>query len=170
MLVTVRMFNVPSLSQNNHQNCFQDYLQIHPEALGINVNQIVFNSLVPGEMAAAINLGQTGYPAPHRQPPPLPEAVGFQMFGQSRPRPNDGHIALQHIPQLGQFVNLQAPDNTADPRHLRVISPNLLIQPPPGIIRHTAKLMKPEDNSILPQPLLVVEYWSAVGQQDKQAD
>lgn len=39
---------------------------------------------------------------------------------------DDGHLALQNIDQLRQFIKTSPPENTPDTRHARILSRDLL--------------------------------------------
>ena len=63
----------------------------------------------PGDAGAGLAVGQDA------------GAVAAQFARQQRARPHDAHVALEHVDQLGQFVNAGAADQLANGGHPRVV-------------------------------------------------
>src|SRR3954464_4856102 len=73
--------------------------------------------------AKPVNPGRT---TRRRRPPAQPLPVLRELFDQlleedraDRPRPDDRHVAAQHVPQLGQLVELGRAQHAPDRRVLR---------------------------------------------------
>ena len=78
-----------------------------------------------------------------------------------RPRPDQAHVAAQHIQQLGQFVNAQAPNDLPYACHAVIVC----ARPTRfavffGISPHAAELGNAESSAVLPHTLLTVEHWA----------
>jgi hypothetical protein len=42
-----------------------------------------------------------------------------------RPRPNEGHIALQYIEELGELIEAGPPEESSNPRYTRIVRASL---------------------------------------------
>src|SRR5215831_19628202 len=78
-----------------------------------------------------------------------------------RPRANDRHFAQQYIHQLGELVDIRAPQNTANARHARIVLDRLLEVAPIFDRRHRSELNDLDDFIIVPMPGLAEEYGTA---------
>ena len=56
-------------------------------------------------------------------------SVGFQLAGDKRARADGGHVALQHVEELGQLVQGSSAQHTADRRDARVMGELLVLIP-----------------------------------------
>ena len=88
------------------------------------------------------------------------------------PRPDDRHVAAQHVPELRQLVEVRAAQEAcraasrADRRSLRPHRPGLAL----GVVVHRAELDDRERLAVEAHPLLAVEHRAARGQPDQQRD
>src|SRR5262252_7318504 len=78
-----------------------------------------------------------------------------------RPRANDRHFAQQYIHQLGELVDIRAPQNTANARHARIVLDRLLEAATIFDRRHRSELKDLDDFIIVPMPGLAEEYGTA---------
>src|SRR5262249_57898794 len=74
------------------------------------------------------------------------------------PRADEAHVALEDVPELGQFVEPRHPDEAADPRHAFVFvarpdGPARLL----GVGPHRSKLVERERPAVLADALLRVQ-------------
>ena len=56
-------------------------------------------------------------------------SVGFQLAGDKRARADGGHVALQHVEELGQLVQGSSAQHTANRRDARVMGELLVLIP-----------------------------------------
>ena len=84
-----------------------------------------------------------------------------------RPRPDQGHRAPQHVPQLGQLVERGAPQEGADTGDPWVMGDGQAGAR--GTDAHGAQLDQPERPAVLADPLLVEEQRPPVLEQDERA-
>jgi len=60
------------------------------------------------------NLPQTRDPGFHVEAPELLKFVVVDLVDRMRPRSNQAHLSAQHVPELREFVETVAADDTAD--------------------------------------------------------
>src|SRR5215467_2265748 len=78
-----------------------------------------------------------------------------------RPRANDRHFAQQYVHQLGEFVDIRAPQNAANARHARIVLDRLLELAAIFERRHRSELEDFYGSIIVPMPGLAEEYGTA---------
>src|SRR6516225_4870653 len=76
-------------------------------------------------------------------------------------RANDRHFAQQYIHQLGELVDIRAPQNTANARHARIVLDRLFELAAIFERRHRSELKYLDDFIIVPMPGLAEEYGTA---------
>src|SRR5437660_48547 len=98
-----------------------------------------------------------------------------------RPRPDQAHLALEHIDQLRQFVQAALSQQPSHPRHPRVIA-NLedqardlaaaahLFKHRLGVDHHGAELEAAEMPAVEPDAILYEEHWTRPIQLDRDHD
>src|SRR5687768_6046355 len=67
------------------------------------------------------HLPETGDAGLHRQPRLAPRHTDLILPERRRPRPNEAHLARQHVEELGEFVDVQRSKNTADTSDPRIL-------------------------------------------------
>ena len=109
--------SIPSPSRHHHRHCLKQNLKIQPEGTVLDVIQIHHHHIVIAHLAAAANLPEAGHPWGNLKPPPVPLLHHLILEGQAGPGADEGHVALEHIEQLGQFIDAVSADNSADRGH-----------------------------------------------------
>ena len=97
------------------------------------------------------------------QPPP----VQARLIHHDGPRPDQGHLAPQHVQQLRQLVDAGTPQQAAQTRHAHIVAKlsrrapfrvDQAGQPSLRIGRHGAELQTREKPSAAPDPLLAKQH------------
>src|SRR5205814_1928029 len=60
------------------------------------------------------DLPEAGDAGPHAQPRLAPRGAELVLAAWAGPGADDGHVADQHVPELGEFVDVQVADEPAD--------------------------------------------------------
>src|SRR5438552_3990675 len=71
--------------------------------------------------AAAPYLARARDPRLRTQPPEVMILVAQQVRLEERPRPDERHVADQHVPQLRQLVQAPPPEYASQLRHPRIV-------------------------------------------------
>ena len=108
------------------------------------------------ERVSALDRRQAGEPRADTQRLVVAAHVAVHDLGRLRPRPDERHVAPQHVPDLGQLVDGARPQPAADRRHPRVVG----LEPHPGAVvrrarHHRAELDDRELPAAAPDPGLV---------------
>src|SRR5262249_9541576 len=85
-----------------------------------------------------------------------------------RPRTNDRHFAEQHIHQLGELVDIRAPQNAANARHAMIVLDCLLEVAAIFDRRHRSELKDLDDFIIVSMSGLAEEYGTARIKPDRE--
>ena len=109
----------------------------------------------------AENLPEAGDAGPEVEPPPGPAGHVLVLGEDDRARPDERHLALQHVEELRQLVEAGAPQEGADPSDARIVRdlehPRIatgrevhvqvreLVLPRLGVGGHRPELEDPED-------------------------
>src|SRR5260221_5583339 len=67
------------------------------------------------------NLPETRDPGFNVKAPELVKFVVVDLINRMRPRPNQAHLPTQHVPELRQFIEAVAADNSSDTSHSGVV-------------------------------------------------
>src|SRR3954451_10519568 len=86
----------------HRRNRAQQDLQIEPWRPVVDVLQVELHPAVEVDLVAAADLPETRQSRLHRQPPPMPPVVRRHFLRNWRPRTDEAHVALEHIPELRQ--------------------------------------------------------------------
>ena len=92
-------------------------------------------------------------------------------IGTLRPRPDDRHVAAQHVPELRQLVEIEAPQPAPDRRAARVVRraprrAGFVL----GALVHRAELVDLERLAVEPHALLRVEHRTGRRAPDQRRD
>ncbi|MCK7518165.1 MAG: hypothetical protein MZV64_10795 [Ignavibacteriales bacterium] len=126
------------------------------EAHAAYIEEVVAELLPPRRLARQVDLGQAGQARPdgvarlvardrgQRHGPPLP--AHFLLVRPQGPGPDEAHVALEDVDELGQLVHGRGPQDAADLRHARVAGDGL-DRPARGLGAgdHGPELEGPED-------------------------
>ena len=146
----------------------EDDLEIFEQAGTGDVHEIQQQLVVGGGVVLAVDLGVAGEAAFGLEPQvPLGHFFGVLggNLGTFGPGSYNGHIPLEDVQQLGQFVEADGPDEPAHSRYPGIV----LAGAEPGhavffgIHAHAAEFQHGEDLAVLRQPFLAVEDVAAVG-------
>ncbi len=136
---------------------------------------------VEGRVVAGLDLPQAGDAGPHLVP--VVEVGGelVDLVAQRRAGPDEAHVALQDVDQLGQLVEARAAQDVADPRDpgitgdLEQRAGALVVglhggQAGLGVDDHGAELEHPELGLVAADPLLAEQHRAAVLPLDRDGD
>src|SRR5215470_9210543 len=126
-----------------------DDLEIEPEGPALDVLDVVLDALLErGVAAQAVDLGPTGDPRLHLVAEHVAGHGLAEPLDEDRPlrtRPHHAHLAAQHVDELGQLVEAEAPEEGAEPSAARVagVGPHRA-RAPLGVGLHGAELQHVE--------------------------
>ena len=107
-------------SDDRARRCEQNS-DIGPQAACPRISQIQPDHFVECGAAPPLHLpesGHAGFCLEHTSP--VPRSILFEFVLERRPRPHQGHLAAEYIPQLRKFVEAGLPQDVADSRNPRV--------------------------------------------------
>src|SRR4051795_9601636 len=142
------------------------HLEVQPHGAVGDVLEVVGELLRPRDLAGQAQLREARDPG--RDHEALP--VGGDLLGETleeqrpdRARPDDAHVAAQHVPQLRQLVELRGAQDPPDPRLLRLGQPRELLaveraDPRLGLRLQRAELDHREDLATAPDARAAVEH------------
>src|SRR5690606_36877172 len=90
-------------SQDDARGAPQDH-QVQQRGPVLDVIEVQTHRLVPGEITAAVDLPHAGHAGLDQQTAPGVGAVGGDLAGQRRARPDQAHLTAHDVEQLGQLV------------------------------------------------------------------
>src|SRR5699024_1490247 len=80
----------------------------------IDVPNVEFKFFFPRDIIAAADLCQASDAGLDVVPSHLFRGVEFEVFHQERTWPDQGHVALEHVPELWQLVQAELADQLAE--------------------------------------------------------
>src|SRR5207253_6082595 len=104
----------------DRRNRAQQDLQIEPRRPVVDILEIELHPAVEVDLVAAADLPQTRQSRLHRQPPAMPPVVRRHFLRNRRPRADETHVALEHVPELRELVERELAQHAADRRHARI--------------------------------------------------
>src|SRR5580704_4751224 len=108
-----REYRAGSLKQDLHVQ----HRGPHSRVLQIKSYHLVKSSLAPAaHLPQACNTGP-GF----EQAPAVPNIVGLDFVWDRRPRSYQGHFAIQHVPELWDFIQARASHEFSDPGHAWIV-------------------------------------------------
>ena len=150
-----------ALARDHGRQRQPDDLQVAGERVVVHVLDVILHRLVVGEVGAAVDLGEAGDAGLHVVAAVVLGRVLLHQLRDLRPRADDAHVALQHVPEVRQLVQARRAQEAADarqPRHRRgederlevdVLELRRLVGLVP-LVRHRAVLVHGE--ALAPQP------------------
>ena len=152
--------------QNLHRG--EDDLEVFEQAGTGDVHEVQQQFVVGGGVVLAVDLGVAGEAAFGLEPQvPLGHFFGVLSgnFGAFGSWPYDGHISLEDVQQLGQFVEADGPDEAAHPGYPGIVFAGAEPGHPVffGIHAHAAEFQYGEHFTVFGKPFLAVEDVAAVG-------
>src|SRR5580704_4106122 len=165
------------------------YQDLHVQHWGPHsrILQVQTNHLVKGGLASAVHLPEAGDTRSRfEQAPTMPNVVGLNLVRNRRTRSNQGHLALQNVPELGNFIQTGTSHDFADPRDARIVGDFVgylcvwiasrrggfagdelldvfLVDRNVRRNVHRTKLQKLERNPVPANALLAEKYWTLGG-------
>src|SRR4029079_4533993 len=133
------------------------------------VPDVELDPVIPGEGRATVHLGEAGEARANLEPAALAIRVPVDLVAQCGPRPDHGHVAPEHVPELRQLVHGEAPQDAADARDPCVAlvdgeaGADVL-----GADGHRAELHEVEILAVLPDPRLAGEHAGSVVELDRK--
>src|SRR5580692_911673 len=113
---------VGAIARKNRARRLKQDLHIQHRGPHSRILQVQTNHLVKRGLASAVHLPEAGDPRPRfEQAPTMPNVVGLNLVRNRRTRSNQGHLALQNVPELGNFIQTGTPHDLADPRDARIV-------------------------------------------------
>ena len=95
--------------------------QVEPHRAVGDPLEVVRELLGHRGLVAAAHLREAGQPGPDDEPLPVAGQVGRELGEEDRPdrpRPDEAHVAAQHVEELRDLVELRRPQPAAEPRGL----------------------------------------------------
>ena len=134
----------------------EENLCIQRERQMVHVPDIQLEFPLPGDVVAPVHLRPSRDARPHLVPPELLLGIQGQILGQQRTWTNQGHVSLQDIEQLGQFIDGQGADYPSHLRQTRLVRQQIAFRIP--LVRHRLELDGLEDAGIFTRPVLGEKY------------
>jgi hypothetical protein len=133
----------------------------------LDVPDVQLDSLLPRNPGSAVDLGPAGYAGAQIQAAELARRVELDLCRQGRARPDDAHIASQHVEEVRQLVEREAAQEPPDAGDAWVLGRHRgadadRVGAPP----HGAQLEHLEDHAVPSDPTLAVEHRPAGGELD----
>src|SRR5437660_6927888 len=82
-------------------------LQVDQWRAVLDVPEVQLDALLPGQRGPAVDLRPAGDPRLHVETAALSRGVALDLVGERRARPDQAHVAANHVPQLRQLVDRQ---------------------------------------------------------------
>ena len=79
----------------------------------LHVPEVEIDPLGPRQRRAAVDLRPAGDPRLDVEPVELALVVAVDLVAEGRARADHGHVAADHVPELRQLVERQAPQQRA---------------------------------------------------------
>ena len=133
----------------------KENLQVHLEADVPDVIDVILKLLCPADVVAAVDLRPTAHSGGDIVAVVLLLAVEREVLHQQRTGADEGHIALEEVDQLRQFVNRGGADKLAHLGQTVGIGKELALGIP--LVRHCLELQSLENLLILPRTVLSEE-------------
>ncbi len=119
------------------------------------------------QAVAAAHGDQTGYPRAGRKDALVQRAVAFDHHDEVGPRPDEAHVAEQHVEQLRQLVEAGGAQPAAGRRDARVALFEVeAVAHRDGVGDHGAELEDAKDPAMAADPFLTEEDGPAAGRVD----
>ena len=144
------MIDIAALKQAREGE--QQNFHIEQQTVVFNIPGIVLKPGLPGDRVTPIDLSPAGNTRPDVVPQGLTGRIQRQVFHQQRPRPDQTHIALQHVEQLRQLVEAAASQPGSKWRHALRIGQQLARRITG--FQHGTKLEKRKRNPVQAWPSL----------------
>lgn len=139
----------------------QDF-DVQPYTAMIHIPDIEAEPLFPAQPVAPVHLSQAGQAGHYFMPAPLLWCVERQILEQQRPGPYQAHVAPQHVPELGKFIEAGASQELPDASQSIVIRQRRAITI--NRIRHRTKLIEREGAFLIARPSLPKQNRTTQGQ------
>ena len=177
----VRSAALPALEGEDYEDCPGEDAQVEPERPALDVVKVQLDPAVEVIVAPGGDLPQAGDPRLDRQPAPVPERVTGDFAGQWRPRADQTHLALQHVPQLRQLIQARPTQESAGPGEARIFgdleagSADFIARAQLGLTGrsvgdHRPELRDREAPACRTDALLAEQDGSAIDEQDHEGD
>src|SRR5437764_907771 len=90
-------------------------VEVETEARVVDVPDVERELLLPRDRVPAAHLGEPGDPRAHVVTSRLLGGVALEVLHQERARPDERHVAAEHVPELRQLVERAGPEERAEP-------------------------------------------------------
>src|SRR5579859_4295569 len=114
--------SISAFTGKNSPGSLPNDFDIKPGRPGSRVAKIQAHHLVECSLAAAIDLPESGdswFDLEHTAT--VPGLIRLQLIGNRRARPNQRHVTLQHVDELGELVQTGLADEPADTCDTRIL-------------------------------------------------
>src|SRR5262249_46931491 len=134
----------------------------------VDVPDVELDPVLPRDGGPSVDLRPAGDARLDLQPASLARRVALHLVRQGRPRPDHAHVPADDVPELGQLVDREPPEDPAGARDPRVA----LVDRVPGsdLLRpfdHRPHLEQLELDAVLADAVLAVENRAAVLELDR---
>lgn len=116
--------------------------EVEREAAMVDVPDVEFEFLFPGECVASVDLGPAGESWFHFVAAHLLLGIAREVFGKERARSDDAHVAFEDVPELREFVEAGGAEETAKFGEALVIWEEVALGV--ALVRHGAEFVEGE--------------------------
>ena len=127
-------------------------LQIQPKGAMVDIPDIEFEFLFPGDGIPAVNLSPTSDSRLDFLAPQLFRRVAMQILHEQRPGSHKAHLTVQDVQQFGQLVQRSGSEKPADSGESFVIRQKITVAI--TVIVHSAELEDSKWFPVQPGPQL----------------
>src|SRR6266446_3775860 len=103
-----------ALRRKEHPNRGHQDAYVEGQSPVLDIGEIEMHVEIERWTVARGDLPESGHPRLHVQAPVVVEFVAADFVHRVRPRPHQAHLPAQHIPELREFVEAVAADESAE--------------------------------------------------------
>src|ERR1700694_4412463 len=169
------------MPEQDEVDSLQQYGQVLPERPVRDVRALNGQLLLEAQTIMSLRLPRPGDSLWDRKSEGRPARQGGDLTGEDRTRPNQAHLAAEHIDQLRQLVKKALPEEATDSRkagtlpyfeewRTRLVEDEYLVQHGVRAVHHGAEFEEGELYPFLHEALLPKENWAPAAHLDRNRD
>ena len=101
--------SIGALATQHHPQGHDQYLQVEPDRIMLDIIQVFLGVQVHGFITAAVDLPPPGHALRHGKAFALPQVIFFNQLWHFRAGPYQAHFTLEYVEELGEFIQAGAP-------------------------------------------------------------
>ncbi len=125
----------------------------------VDVPDVEGEALLPADLVAPVHLGPAGEAGPDGVAAVLGGRVAADVRHRQGPGPDEAHLASEHVPQLGQLVEAERPEEPAQSGEALLVGQELAVGV--ALVRHRAELDHLEGLGVAAEPSLAEQHRAA---------